>query len=299
MAPSPTGPNPAAQNATGRPTADPDPRGLYAPGVPRHNGRYDLSELDRQRREGTGEDAADVSALHEFGRAAGLGAVLAVGSTLLVWLAGLGLLKDNDMKSFDPDSIGVFGAIALVVGAWSYGFIFTDLTRPDGGFRRRGLLPLVLFAPLLLALFGALATLAWRFLFDFEANAGAEAALVQNQWGSLTSAAAAFVAVWLLAQLSILGTYLLATLALGGWGLGAGWGLIAASIGVAAFVLIVPLRRSAAAVGPSLAGMAVALAVSIVATAVLVAWGQRRRAARAQSPVSPPRAPRRGLSRGA
>ncbi|MYM19830.1 hypothetical protein GSY69_07570 [Brevibacterium sp. 5221] len=267
--------------------------------MPRHNGRYDLSELDRQRREGTGEDAADVSALHEFGRAAGLGAVLAVGSTLLVWLAGLGLLKGNDMESFDPDSIGVFGAIALVVGAWSDGFIFTDLTRPDGGFRRRGLLPLVLFAPLLLALFGALATLAWRFLFDFEANGGAEAALVQNQWGSLTGAAVAFVAVWLLAQLSILGTYLLATLALGGWGRGAGWGLIAASIGAAAFVLIVPMRRSAAAVGPSLAGMAVALAVSIVAAAVLVAWGQRRRAAREQSPVSPPRAPRRGLSRGA
>lgn len=92
---------------------------MYAPGVPRVDGRYDLSELDRQREE-IFSDEKQIRWLSRFGRGVLVSLRLSVGGVFIVWLAGAEMLSTNTEKVIPAEDAGLMGLIFLVVLSWMF-----------------------------------------------------------------------------------------------------------------------------------------------------------------------------------
>ncbi|PMB98049.1 hypothetical protein CJ198_06625 [Brevibacterium luteolum] len=92
---------------------------MYAPGVPRVDGRYDLSELDRQREE-VFSDEKPIRWLSRFGRGVLVSLGLSVGGVVIVWLAGAEMLSTNTEKVIPAEDTGLMGLIVLVVLSWMF-----------------------------------------------------------------------------------------------------------------------------------------------------------------------------------
>lgn len=102
---------------------------MYAPGVPRVNGRYDLGELDQQREEmnirSGGFDR--INWPKQLIWVIGFSLVMAVVAIIVVWLTRLGLVSSNSGERIESTAAAPLALFMLLTAAWMLPFADTDL----------------------------------------------------------------------------------------------------------------------------------------------------------------------------
>lgn len=95
--------------------------------------------------------------------------------TLLIGLAGTGLLRKN--IATDPVAAdGLWAGICAGLLVLLFPFLFFEQARRDSGFRRSGLVPLLLLGILTVSVIGVLAMMTWPFILGDRAMPGTVAA---------------------------------------------------------------------------------------------------------------------------
>lgn len=146
------------------PHGAPDPRRGIPPQVPPH------------RRPDSRRPRKDPRRVPSWGADLGRFALSALGAavigTIFVWVSGLGIFSTNGTREniMDDSFLGGVVILGMVPAIWP--IMHMSRERADHGFRRRGLLPLLLVAGLLLALLYALSTMVWGFFYGTDAPPG-------------------------------------------------------------------------------------------------------------------------------
>lgn len=110
----------------------------------------------------------------DFVRVLGVSLFGALFFTFLIWLASTGLMVGNNFEIIEADAIWI--GICAAGLAFLFPFLFMEHKRPDDGFRREGLIPLILLGVVASAVIVTLVALVWPFFLGERAVPGAVAA---------------------------------------------------------------------------------------------------------------------------
>lgn len=94
--------------------------------------------------------------------------------TFLIWFASTGLMVGNNFEIIEADAMWM--GICAAGLAFLFSFLFMEHKRPDDGFRREGLLPLILLSVVASAVIVSLVALVWPFFLGVRAVPGTVAA---------------------------------------------------------------------------------------------------------------------------
>lgn len=106
----------------------------------------------------------------DLGRILVYSLIVAVFSAAIVWLTSTGVVLDQQWETITD--IGLFAAIMTLVLGWLLPFLVLEHEREDSGFRRRGLIPLVLVSSVLSTLIFTASSVVWPWIGDFSPESG-------------------------------------------------------------------------------------------------------------------------------
>ena len=110
----------------------------------------------------------------DFVRALGVSLFGALFFTFFIWLASTGLMVSNNFDIIEADAMWM--GICAAGLAFFFPFLFMEHKRPDDGFRREGLIPLILLGVVASAVIVSLVALVWPFFLGVRAVPGTVAA---------------------------------------------------------------------------------------------------------------------------
>lgn len=110
----------------------------------------------------------------DFGRIIGVTVIAVVIMTILVGLSSAGLLYGKRWEKVEAD--GVWAGIAATLPTLIFPFMFMELSRPDHGFRRKGLIPLLLLGIPAASVLETLTVMTWPFILGDGPYPGSVAA---------------------------------------------------------------------------------------------------------------------------
>lgn len=111
----------------------------------------------------------------DFLRVLGISLLGALFFTFLIWLASTGLMYQRNMAD-KIEADGLWAGISAGVFALLFPFLFMEHKRQDVGFRREGLVPLILLSVVASAVIVTLVALVWPFFLGERAVPGTVAA---------------------------------------------------------------------------------------------------------------------------
>ena len=112
--------------------------------------------------------------IRDFLRVLGIALFGALFFTFLIWFASTGLMRQQNFEVVEAD--GVWAGICAGVLAFYFPFLFMEHKRPDSGFRREGLVLLILLSVVTSAVIDVLVALVWPFFLGERAVPGTVAA---------------------------------------------------------------------------------------------------------------------------
>lgn len=261
---------------------------MYAAGVPRVDGRYDLSELDRQREKAlSGDGEEPIRWLPRFGRAVRDSLALAAVGAVIVWMVGVELLTTKTGEVVPAEHAGLMGLIFLVVLSWMFPFMDYSMIFSTAG---QKWLPVAAFIFATSAVNAGLltaSTLVWPYVVDF-----APSGLFIDSWepdaGHLL---VVFLCCWSVTLSSVGGAVFMVRMMLvnpiiafilgGGWVLGS----LGLAVGIVMFVKDVPAYDTTSVIVP--AGITLAVVIFLF-VCLMPITSLRRSSAEPTGPVGGP-----------
>ncbi|MGO1909868.1 MAG: hypothetical protein ACTH1C_13260, partial [Brevibacterium linens] len=110
----------------------------------------------------------------DFLRVLGISFFGALFFTFLIWLASTGLMLQQNFQVIEADAVWM--GVCAGGMAFLFPFLFTEYKRSDDGFRRDGLIPLILLSVVASAVIVTLVALVWPFFLGERAVPGTVAA---------------------------------------------------------------------------------------------------------------------------
>ncbi|WP_127365127.1 hypothetical protein [Brevibacterium linens] len=110
----------------------------------------------------------------DFLRVLGISLFGALFFTFLIWLASTGLMLQQNFQVIEADAVWM--GVCAGGMAFLFPFLFTEYKRSDDGFRRDGLIPLILLSVVASAVIVTLVALVWPFFLGERAVPGTVAA---------------------------------------------------------------------------------------------------------------------------
>ncbi len=235
---------------------------MYAAGVPRVDGRYDLSELDRQREEVFSDDGEKpIRWLPRFGRAVLISLALAAAGAVIVAMVGAEMLRAKTGEFVPAEHAGLMGLIFLVVLSWMFPFMDYSMVFSTAA---QKWLPVAAFIFATSAVNGGLltvSTLVWPYVVDFVPSG-----LFIDSWEPAAAhLLVAFLCCWSV-TLSVFGgvAFMVRMMAVNpiiAFILGGGWvlGSMGLTVGIVMFLKAVPAYDTTSVIVP--AGITLAVVV--------------------------------------
>ncbi|MCT1922500.1 hypothetical protein M3C63_11595 [Brevibacterium luteolum] len=256
--------------------------------MPRVDGRYDLSELDRQREEVFSDDGEKpIRWLPRFGRAVLISLALGAAGAIIVAMVGAEMLRAKTGEFVPAEHAGLMGLIFLVVLSWMFPFMDYSMVFSTAAQKWLPVAAFIFATSAVNAGLLTVSTLVWPYVVDFVPSG-----LFIDSW---EPAAAHLLVVFLCCwsvTLSVFGgaAFMVRMMAVNpiiAFILGGGWvfGSMGLTVGIVMFLEAVPAYDTTAVIAP--AGITLAVVIFLF-VCLMPITSLRRATAEPTGPVGGP-----------
>ncbi|MBD8021330.1 hypothetical protein [Brevibacterium gallinarum] len=235
---------------------------MYAAGVPRVDGRYDLSELDRQREEVFSDNGEKpIRWLPRFGRAVLVSLALAAAGAVIVLIVGAEMLLGKTGEVVPAEHAGLMGLIFLVVLSWMFPFMDYSMVFSTAAQKWLPVAAFIFATSAVNAGLLTVSTLVWPYVVDFVPSG-----LFIDSWEpDAAHLLVVFLCCWSV-TLSVFGgaAFMVRMMAVNpiiAFILGGGWvlGSLGLAVGIVMFIKAVPAYDTTSVIVP--AGITLAVVI--------------------------------------